>query len=111
MEDSLSTVDTILFYQLVGYSHGAAGTEAVKKEYSRFDRKYGKNFYSEDSELKKGDDVIGVTRNYFLLTSTLLSPLSISWAKLDDDKNVFTITFRIKLAENMATLPQLPNGQ
>lgn len=113
LKDSPLTIDTLLFYQLAGYSYGAAGTEAVKKEFSRFERKYGKNFYSEDSELKKGNDSIGIARNYFLFGSTFLSafsPLSVSWAKLDDYQNVFTITFRIKLAQNMATLPQLPDG-
>ncbi|HET9824520.1 MAG TPA: hypothetical protein VFP87_04265 [Chitinophagaceae bacterium] len=110
MEDSLSTIDTLLFYQLVGYGYGPAGMESVRKEFARFDRKYGKNFYSEDYQLKKDDDVIGMTRNYFLLSATFLSPLSITWAKLDDHQNVFTITFRIKITENMATLPQPSNG-
>jgi hypothetical protein len=110
MDDSLKTIDTLLFYQLVGYSYGAAGVEAVKKEFAKFDRKYGKHFYSEDSELKKDDEIVGVSRNYFLLSSTFLSPLSISWAKLDDYQNVFTITFRIKLEQNMAILPNFPDG-
>jgi hypothetical protein len=110
MEDSLSTVDTLLFYQLVGYSYGAAGTEAVKKEFSKFDRKFGHHFYGEDSVLKNENEPIGVVKNYFLLSETFLSPVSISWAKLDNLQNVFTIMFRIKLTQNMATLPQFPDG-
>jgi hypothetical protein len=110
MEDSLSTVDTLLFYQLVGYSYGAAGTEAVKKEFSKFDRKFGQHFYGEDSVLKEDNEPIGMVKNYFLLSETSLSPVSVSWAKLDDLQNVFTIMFRIKLAQNMATLPQFPEG-
>jgi hypothetical protein len=104
MEDSLSTVDTLLFYQLIGYSYGA-GTESVKKEFSKFDRRYGKNFYSELGEIKKGDEIVGMAKNYYFLDITVLSPLSMSWEKLDDYQSVFTITFRIKLMQNVATLP------
>jgi hypothetical protein len=111
MEDSLSTVDTLLFYQLVGYNYGTGGTEAVKKEFSKFDRKFGQRLYGEDSVLKEDNAPIGMVRNYFMLSETYLSPLSISWAKLDEMQNVFTIMFRIKLTENMATLPQFPDGR
>ncbi|TMI80834.1 MAG: hypothetical protein E6H10_13070 [Bacteroidetes bacterium] len=110
MEDSVSTIDTLLFYQLVGYSYEAAGTEAVKKEFSKFDRKFGQHFYAEDSVLKKDNEPIGMVKNYFLFSETFLSPVSIGWVKLDDLQNVFTITFRIKLTQNMATLPQFPDG-
>lgn len=111
LEDSLRTIDTLLFYQLVGYSYGAAGTEAVKREFSKFDRKYGKNLYGEISELKKEEEVVGMVKNYFSFALSLLSPLSITWAKLDDYQNVFTITFRIKIMQNEATLPVAPNDR
>jgi hypothetical protein len=109
MGDSLSTIDTLLFYQLIGYSYGATGTEAVKKEFSKFDRKYGKSFYSEDSVLKKGDEITGIAKNYYFLFASLLSPLSISWLKLDDYQSAFIITFRLKIIENSATLPIFPD--
>ena len=51
-----------------------------------------------------------MVKNYFLFSETFLSPVSIGWVKLDDLQNVFTITFRIKLTQNMATLPQFPDG-
>ena len=110
MEDSLSTIDTLLFYQLIGYRYGAPGMEAVKKEFSKFDRKFGQRFYGEDSLLKNGNEPIGMVKNYFLLSETFLSPVSISWAKLDEMQSVFTIMFRIKLTQNIATLPQFPEG-
>jgi len=110
MEDSLSTVDTLLFYQLIGYSFsGVAGTESVKKEFSKFDRKYGKQFYSEPGEVKKGGEIVGMIKNYYFLNLTVLSPLSISWEKLDEYQSAFTITFRIKLRQNIATLPISPD--
>jgi hypothetical protein len=110
MDDSVSTMDTLLFYQLVGYSYGAGGNEAVKKEFSKFDRKFGQRFYGEDSVLKEDDEPVGMVKNYFLLSESFLSPISISWAKLDDLRSVFTIMFRIKLNQNVATLPQFPEG-
>ena len=109
MEDSLSTVDTLLFYQLIGYSYSAAGTESVKKEFSKFDRRYGKEFYSELGEMKKDGQIVGMIKNFYFLDLTLLSPLSISWEKLDDYQSTFTITFRIKLRQNIATLPVSPD--
>ncbi|HEV8284204.1 MAG TPA: hypothetical protein VGQ09_07830 [Chitinophagaceae bacterium] len=54
--DSIPLIDTLLFYQLLGYSYGEGGTEAVKKEFSKFDRKYGKFFFSEGSEIRKGGE-------------------------------------------------------
>jgi hypothetical protein len=110
MEDSVSTMDTLLFYQLVGYSYGTGASEAVKKEYSKFDRKFGQHFYGEDSVLKEGNEPVGMVKNYFLISESYLSPLSISWGKLDDLHSVFTIMFRIKLTQNIATLPQFPEG-
>ena len=111
LQDSLSTTDTLLFYQLLGYSYGKEGLESVKKEFSKFDRRYGKNFYSENSELKKGDEITGVIKNYFTPLISRFSPISVSWAKLDDFQSVFTITFRIKVIENTATLPISPDSR
>jgi hypothetical protein len=110
VEDSLSTTDTLIFYQLVGYTYAAAGSEAVKKEYSKFDRKFGTHFYGEDSVLKEDDQPIGMVKNYFLLSESFLSPVSINWVRLGDLQSVFTIMFRIKLSQNLATLPQFPEG-
>lgn len=108
LSDSLPTTDTILIYQLLGYRYGSEGPDAVKKEFAKFDRKYGKNFYNEDAGLKKGDEMVGLVRNYFVL-ATPFSPVSIAWAKLDDFQHVFTITVRIKVIENVATLPVPPD--
>jgi hypothetical protein len=94
----------LLFYQLLGYSYGKEGIESVKKEFIKFDRKYGKNFYTQDSEIKNGNEIVGLAKNYFMLTSPI-SPISIVWAKLDELQNVFTITIRMKVIENMAVLP------
>src|SRR5215813_7432358 len=46
MSDSLSTTDTLLIYQLLGYAYGSEGPDAVKKEFAKFERKFCKNFYN-----------------------------------------------------------------
>jgi hypothetical protein len=110
MDDSLPTMDTLLLYQLLGYSYSKEGTATVKNEFSKFNRKYNKNLYSQDAEIKRGNEVVGGIKNYFALVSPF-SPISIAWARLDDLQSVFTITIRIKVIENMATLPIPSDGR
>jgi hypothetical protein len=105
LEDSLSTSDTLLFYQLLGYSYGEKAVAAVKGEFERFERRYRHYFpQSEFSELKREDKVIGLVENYFTSLASF-SPLAISWIKIDDYQCVFTVSFRMKVFDNFATLP------
>ena len=110
LNDFISRKDTVMFYQLLGYAYGAAGMEAVKKEFTKFDRRYGKNFFTQDTEIKNGDKIVGLGKNYFTVISTI-SPLSIAWVRLDDLQNVFTITLRMKVEGNVATLPVPPDSR
>ena len=111
LSDSLFTKDTLLFYQLLGYSYGGkTGMETVKKEFAKFNRRYGKDFFSSEvSDLKKENEFIGTIKNYFVFVSPF-SPLTVAWAKLDDYQNVFTITIRMKIKENIAGLPIPPDS-
>jgi hypothetical protein len=95
---------------VLGYSYGNEGTEAVTKELSKIDRKYGKNFLKQDAQITKGEQIIGSVRNYFVL-ATPFSPISIAWARVDDFQSVFTITIRIKVVENTAALPIPPDSR
>ena len=107
LTDSIFQIDTILLYQLLGYTKGGkAGVEEVKKEYNRFNRKFGQIFSNTESrDLIKANHVSGAISNYFLLFK-LLSPLTIAWAELSEsDENVFAITIRIKVRENISMLP------
>jgi hypothetical protein len=105
LADSISTSDTLLFYQLLGYSYGEKAVAAVKGEFERFERRYSHYFsQSEFSELKREDKVIGLVENYFTNLASF-SPLAISWIKLDDYQCVFTVSFRMKVFDNFATLP------
>ncbi len=107
LQDSIHTKDTILLYQLIGYASDADGVDAVKKEFSKFERKYGKKLQKEDTPLSSGNGATGLVRNYFFPFDRY-SPLVVSWAKLNTSQIVFTITFRIKVIENIASLPYLP---
>jgi hypothetical protein len=110
VKDSISQADTLLFYQLLGYSYGEKGVATVKQEFERFDRKYGHYFVeSEVSEMKREEQVIGLVLNYFTRVAGF-SPLAVGWLKLDDYQTVFTVTFRIKVLDNFATLPVSSQG-
>jgi hypothetical protein len=105
LEDSVSKPDTLLFYQLLGYSYGEKGVAIVKHEFERFERKYDHYFVeSEVSELKPKGEPIGLVMNYFTRLASF-SPLAIGWIKLDELQAVFTVTFRMKVINNLATLP------
>ena len=107
INDSLQLVDTIIIYQLAGYSEaGKEGEDDVKKEFERFDNKYIKKFGSNDyKELKNGNEIVGAIRNYFTKFS-FLSPLSVAWQKIiATNENVFVITLRFKVSGNIAILP------
>ncbi len=75
IDDSLSLKDTLMVYQLLGFSYnGKAGLESVKNEFSKFNRHYSKHFVTQSSEIKKGAEIVGVTENYFIY-GIAVSPL------------------------------------
>ena len=109
--DSTLAIDTVFIYQLIGYSYGKEGAENVKKEFEKFNKRFQKQFFSsQPGDLKKNDEIVGGMINYFILGSTI-SPLGISWAKLDEFQNAFSILFRIKMEENNAVLPVAPDSR
>lgn len=109
--DSISVIDTVFIYQLIGYTYGKQGLDEVKKEFNKFHRRFKNDFFTDQqSDILRNEEVIGGTINYFVLTTTT-SPLSISWAKMDEYQAVFSILFRFKIRENMAILPIPPDGR
>jgi hypothetical protein len=77
--DSTILLDTVLIYQLMGFSNGKDGLDIVKKEFDRFHKRFQKQFVDvQSSDLKKNDEVVGGIINYFVFGTTI-SPLSISW--------------------------------
>ena len=112
LNDSLELLDTIVTYQVAGYTDGGKeGEQDVKEEFERFDKKYLKKFIKNDyTELKVGSNVNGAIRNYFVRYS-FLAPLSIAWQKIvASNENVFVITLRFKVSGNVATLPVTPDS-
>lgn len=112
LADSNYQTDTILLYQILGYTkEGKQGLDEVKKDYNRFNRKFGQIFFDmETRNLTKNNHVSGAISNYFVWHN-LLSPLTIAWAELSEkDENVFALTIRIKVRENIAMLPEPPDG-
>jgi len=96
IDDSLSLKDTLIVYQLLGFNNGKAGLESVKAKYSKFNRRYSKHFITQSSDIKDGEEIVGASKNYFVYGVTS-SPLTVSWAKLDEFQNAFIITLRLKI--------------
>ena len=112
LNDSLQLYDTVITYQVAGYTDGGKdGEQDVKDEFERFDKKYLKKFIKHDyTELKVGNTVNGAIRNYFVRYS-FLAPLSVAWQKITaNNENVFVITLRFKVSGNVATLPVTPDS-
>ena len=97
IDDSTSLKDTLMVYQLLGFSNsGKAGMQSVKDEFLRFNRHYSKHFITQSSDIDNDGETVGGTKSYFLYGYSS-SPLTVSWAKLDEVQNVFIITLRIKI--------------
>lgn len=107
--DSTEMIDTMFIYQLISYKSGPEGLEGVKKEFTKFNRKFKGDFFTDDhSDLLKGDEVVGGMVNYFVFTCQT-SPLNVSWWKNGSDETAFSISFRFKISENMPVLPIPPD--
>ncbi len=110
LSDSLPDRDTFLIYQVLGYTEeGNAGTEAVKKEYNRFNRLY-KSVFDEKNNTDMGTDgvIAGQVTNYFFSVS-YLSPLTVAWGQLTSKhENVFALSLRLKIMENRSVLAGIP---
>ena len=104
-DDSVFVPDTVFIYQLLGYFNGKDGPEIVKKEFAKFDRRFKKDFLTDEhTDIVKDEKIIGGMINYFVLAAEV-SPLSISWVSTDETHSFFSILFRFKIKENMAVLP------
>lgn len=105
--DSSPKIDTIITYQLAGYTTGdRSGEDDVTKEFEKFDRKYGKKFIDHTyRELKRGNTIYGAIINYFVVNAGI-APLTVAWQKIGSlNEHVFVITFRFKVRDNIASLP------
>jgi|SRR5689334_9793290 len=97
LDDSLSLKDTMIVYQILGFSYnGKTGLASVKNEFTKFNRHYGKHFTSEASDIKQGDEIVGGTEDYFIYAIDA-SPLSATWVKVDEVQSAFVITLRLKI--------------
>jgi hypothetical protein len=103
--DSGAVNDTILVYQVIAYTESSLQT--VKTEFTRFQREYGKRFSSSIfSDIVNNGQVEGSNRNYFLLISPV-SPLSISWGRMNSKEYAYIVTVRFIARQNEAMLPVL----
>ena len=97
--DTLSLKDTLFVYQLEGYSRGKSAAGAVEKEFSKFNRRFGKNFSTQSSPIKNGTRITGVVQDYYI-PGVQGSPMSVGWIELDEYSSVFSIAIRLKISRN-----------
>ena len=108
--DTSSYRDTVVYYQLLVTADTTAQSEQfVKKEYSRLLRKHNDKFtfniqpLNDTNNAQKGEIAIG----FFNLFA--VSPITIAWGRELASRNyVFSLTLRMKVQGNRATLVTLP---
>ncbi len=108
--DSLNTNDTILIYQILGLvENNAAGLAKVKKEVTRFHKRFSYDFWRfEYKEIKEDNKITAGIYNYFFL-GYQVAPLSIAWGKMPGDNSyTFIISLRLKIKENFGGIPKSP---
>ena len=111
-EDSLKTLDTIITLQLMGIADSSvAGEKMVKKEFKHFHNNQADRFSSNTYypfKSKNGETVAEIY-NYFVSPFSI-SPIAIAWGIQDETHlHVFTVTFRFKVIENIATFIVSPD--
>jgi hypothetical protein len=111
-EDSLKTLDTIITLQLLGITDSSvAGEKMVKKEFKHFHNNQADRFSSSTYypfKSKNGETVAEIY-NYFVSPFSI-SPIAIAWGIQDETHHhVFTVTFRFKVIENIATFIVSPD--
>jgi hypothetical protein len=108
--DSATMTRSVFYYQLVGYAPpGEEGIKDVQQEFEKACRRYKRGFTgSNEKEFKKGEVKKGEVKDY-LFRYTTYPPLTISWLSSEEGKNnVFAITVRFIVYDNMALLPIPP---
>jgi hypothetical protein len=111
-DDTAKAVRTIYVYQLVAYAPaGEEGIKDIKEEYDRFCRRYKKGFGdSFYEELKANGKQSGEIRN-FSFSNVGFYPLTAAWAtSKDHNENIFAITIRFKVFDNIPYLSDTNNG-
>ncbi|MBK6938055.1 MAG: hypothetical protein IPH18_15125 [Chitinophagaceae bacterium] len=106
-DDSTGISRSILLYQLAGYPpKGIDGEKIIQDEYRRFCRKYKNDF--PDIKPKKFENTNQAYGEIcdFWLNSLSFPPVTVAWSSnKDKTDNVFVVTVRFIVVENMAYLP------
>lgn len=110
--DSLKTLDTIIYIQLMGITDTMPlNLPLVKKEYTSFQKKYSSGFWKETyNKNEKDNKLIWEMTNYFIYPYSI-SPITVAWGhNQETSEYIFTITIRCKLKQNMVEFIVPPDG-
>lgn len=110
IDSGRSVLRTIFIYQLVSYSPaGEAGTKDVKKAFERFTRSYQNDFANKNyREFTRDSKQVGEITDFQLYPYLSFSHLTAAWANTEKGDNLFTITIRFIVSNNLARIPYLP---
>jgi len=107
VKDSQSFVTTVFNYQIIGYAPpGIDGVDDIKGEFEKCCRRYKKGFdhYTEQM-IKAGEATNGAVRDYSFVDLPY-HPLTLAWATSGDhSENIFAITIRFQVTNNIAFIP------
>jgi hypothetical protein len=111
--DSLSYINRVFHYQVIGYtSDGNEGMEDAREEFERFSRRYKKGFTGQQlQELGSMAAPLGAIRD-FTYPHLGFFPLTVAWVTTKDHKeNFFAITIRFQVENDRAYLPLMGGGK
>lgn len=109
--DTSSYRDTVMYYQLIVSTDSTAQSEQfVKKEYQRLLRKHDKKFTFSTYPLQKDNTASKGEVSICFMDVFAVSPLTVAWGREETTSNyAFSLTFRMKVRENRATMVTLPH--
>lgn len=105
--DTLSYLNTVYYYQLIGYAPpGDEGLKDIMEEFEKFSKRYRKGFTNQKlQKLGSADQPLGVVCDFYF-PHIGFYPLTVAWATTKDHgENLFAITIRFQVQNNQAFIP------
>ena len=110
--DSLSYINRVFHYQVIGYAPaGKEGIEDIQEEFEKFSRRFKKGFKGQQlQELGSVEAPLGAIRD-FTYPHLGFFPLTVAWVtSKDHTENLFAITVRFQVENDRAYLPLMGGG-
>ncbi len=108
-------VDTVIICQITAVTSGnstASQAAEAKTQYEFFKRKYGKDYLTSNKEdVIESNEKVGEVIDYYHSYPLHMPVLTSYYSKvINRDNYAFSILLRLKIKENIPTLPVAPDG-